>query len=92
MEKKKFIVYKDDEVNYPVAVFSADTIQECKDWINEQLEGMTPVNEEFPCTDDVMRSSKTFYYEVYEGEMITEIDGEAVYSDPCYSSDYYYTD
>ena len=39
-----------------------------------------------------MRSSKTFYYEVYEGEMITEIDGVAVYSDLCYSSGYYYKD
>ena len=86
MEKKKYIVYKNDDVNEPVDVFSADTIAECKEWINEQLEGMTPVNEEYPCTDDVMRSFKTFQYEVYEGEMITEI------SDLCYSSDYYYKD
>lgn len=66
MEKKKYIVYKNDEVNEVADVFSADTLEECKDWINEQLEGMTPVNEEYPCTDDVMRSSKTFYYEVYD--------------------------
>lgn len=92
MEKKKYIVYRNDDVNEPVDVFSADTIAECEEWINEQVEGLTPVNEEFPCTDDVMRSSKTFYYEVYEGEMITEIDGVAVYSDLCYSSCYYYKD
>lgn len=92
MEKKKFIVYKDDEVNYPVAVFSADTIQECEDWIKEEVKGLTPFNRKYPCTDDVMRSSKTFQYEVYEGEMTTEIDGVTVYSDLCYSSDYYYRD
>ena len=92
MGKKKYIVYKNDEVNEPVDVFSADTVAECKEWINEQLEGMTPVNEEYPCTDDVMRSSKTFYYEVYEGEMIVETNGVAEYNDLCYASDYYYRD
>lgn len=92
MEKKKYVVYYNDEVNEPADVFSADTIAECKDWIEKQLEGLTPVDEEHPCSDDVMRSSKTFQYEVYEGEMITEIDGVAVYSDLCYSSDYYYKD
>ena len=90
MEKKKFIVYKDDEVNEPVDVFSADTIAECKEWINNELEGMTPVAELYD--DRVVNSAKTFYYEVYEGEMITEIDGVAVYGDLCYSSDYYYKD
>ena len=92
MEKKKYIVYKNDEVNEPVEVFSADTIQECKDWINEQVEGLTPVNEEFPCTDDVMYSSHTFLYEVYEGEMIMVTNGVEEYSEWVYASDYYYTD
>lgn len=92
MEKKRYIVYKNDEVNEPVEVFSADTIQECKDWINEQVEGLTPVNEEFPCTDDVMYSSHTFLYEVYEGEMIMVTNGVEEYSEWVYASDYYYTD
>ena len=92
MEKKKYIVYRNDDVNEPVDVFSADTIAECKDWIEKQLEGLTPVDDEHPCSEDVMYSSHTFYYEVYEGEMITEIDGVAVYSDLCYSSGYYYKD
>ena len=92
MEKKKYIVYKDDEVNYPVAVFSAGTIQECKDWINEQVKGLTPVDDEHPCTDDVMYSSHTFLYEVYEGEMIMVTNGVEEYSEWVYSSDYYYND
>ena len=88
MEKKKYLVYKNDEVNEPAAVFSADTIAECKEWINEQVEGLAPVTEQYD--ERVVNTSKTFYYEVYEGEMVTEIDGVAVYSDLCYSSDYYY--
>ena len=48
--------------------------------------------DKYHCTEDVMRSSRTFSYEVYEGEMIVEEDGEAIYKDFCYTSDYYYTD
>lgn len=90
MEKKKYIIYKNDDVNEPVDVFSADTIAECEEWINEQVKGLTPVTEQYD--ERVVNTSKTFYYEVYEGEMITDIDGVAVYSDLCYSSDYYYND
>ena len=50
MEKKKYIVYYNDEVNEPADVFSADTLEECKQWIDAQLEGMTPVGEEHYCT------------------------------------------
>ena len=92
MEKKKYIVYYNDEVNDPAEVFTADTLTECEDWIEDHVEGLTPVNGEYPCTDDVFRSSKVFSYEVYEGEMITEVNGQAVYNDWCYSSDYYYRD
>ena len=92
MEEKKFNVYFNDEVNCPAVVFSADTLKECKDWIKDELKGKTPVNDEYPCTDDVMYSSRTFYYEVYEGDIIVEVDGEHVFNDCCYYSNYYYTD
>lgn len=92
MEEKKFNVYFNDDVNCPAVVFSADTLKECKDWIKEQLKGMTPVDEEHQCTDDVMYSSSTFYYDVYEGGIIVEVDGEAEFNDCMYYSGYYYTD
>ena len=92
MEEKKFNVYFNDEVNCPVVVFSADTLKECKDWIKDELKCKTPVNDEYPCTDDVMYSSRTFYYEVYEGDIIVEVDGEPVFNNCCYYSNYYYTD
>ena len=92
IEKKKYLVYLNDEVNFPIVVFSADKIAECKDWIEKQLEGLTPVDDEHPCTDDIMYSSHTFYYEVYEGDMIVETNGVAEYNDLCYAIDYYYRD
>lgn len=92
MKEKKFNVYFNDEVNEPVVVFSADTLKECKGWIKEQLKGKTPINDEYPCTDDVMRSSRTFVYEVYKGGMIVEDDGEAEFNECLYYSDYHYTD
>ena len=91
MKENKFKVYYNDGVNSPAIVFESGTVTECKKWIEEELKGKTPVNDEFPCTEDVMRSSKTFSYEVYEGEMIVEKDGEAIFKDFCYTSDFYYT-
>lgn len=94
MEKKKYIVYKNDEVNEIADMFSADTLEECKTWINSQLEGMIPVDEEHPCTDDVMYSSKTFFYEVYDRPIIetngSEYASDWIYNDAVYTSDYYY--
>ena len=65
--------------------------QSAKIWIEEDLKGKTPVNDEFPCTEDVMYSSKTFCYEVYDTDTIVEEDGDDTFYDCCYSSDFYYT-
>lgn len=96
MEKKKYIVYYNDGVNEPADVFSADTLEECKHWIAEQLEGKIPVDEEHPCTDDVMYSSKTFFYEVYDRPIVetngSEYESDWTYNEAVYTSDYYYTD
>lgn len=94
MENKKYIVYYNDQVNEVAAVFSAETLDDCKDWINKQLEGMIPVNDEYPCTDDVMYSSKTFFYEVYDCSIVeingNEYDSDWIYNDSVYTSDFYY--
>lgn len=96
MEKKKYIVYYNDEVNEVADVFSADTLEECKEWINEQLEGMTPVNEEYTCTDDVMYSAKTFFYEVYDRPIVetngSEFASDWTHNEAVYTTDYYYAD
>ena len=91
MKEKRFNVYYNDGVNCPAIVFEADSLVECKDWIEEDLKGKTPVNDEFPCTEDVMYSSKTFSYEVYDTDTIVEEDGDDTFYDCCYSSDFYYT-
>ena len=96
MEKKKYIVYYNDEVNEPADVFSADTLEECKHWIDLHLEVKTPVDEEHPCTDNIMYSSKTFYYEVYDKPIVetngSEYASDWEYNDAVYTTDYYYTD
>ena len=96
MEKKKYVVYYNDEVNEVADVFSADTLEGCKEWINEQLEGKTPVDEEHPCTDDVMYSSKTFFYEVYDRPIVetngSEYESDWTYNKAVYVTDYYYAD
>ena len=91
MKNGNYRVFYNDGVNVPVEVFWADTLEECNEWIDENLKGKTPVNDEFPCTEDVMCSASTYCYEVYDGEMIVEEDGEAAFNDCCYSSDFYYT-
>lgn len=95
MKKKKYSVYYNDEVNEVADVFSANTLEECKEWISKELEGMTPVNEEFPCTDNVMYSSKTFFYEVYDRPIIetngSEYESDWTYNEAVFQTDYYYT-
>ena len=61
--KKKFVVYYNDEVNEVAEVFYAETLEECKHWIDSQLECMMPVDDEHPCTDNVMYSANTFFYQ-----------------------------
>lgn len=96
MKSKKYIVYYNDEVNEVADVFSADTLEECREWITNDLEGKTPVDEEHNCTDDVMRSAKTFYYEVYDRPIVetngSEFASDWTYNDPVFTTDYYYTD
>lgn len=92
MTEKKYKVYYIDNVNEPALMFSADTQSECEKWIDKDIEGKTLVNNESPCTEDVFNSSKVFSYEVYEGGMEVEIDGEMELNNPCYTSDYYYAD
>lgn len=94
MRKKKFVVYYNDEVNEPSDVFSADTLGECKHWIDLQLECMIPVDDEHPCTDNVMHSAKTFYYEVYDKPIVenngSDYASDFVYNDAVYSTSSYY--
>ena len=94
MEKKKFIVYYVDDVNVPSDVYSADTLAMCIQYVDLQLLGMRRVDEEHPCSDSVMNSSRTFRYEIYRGGFIDKCDSEYpsdwVYLEASYVSDTYY--
>lgn len=90
MEKKKYIVYYNEEVNEIADVFSADTLEECKEWINEQLKGKTPVNEQYD--ENVVNTSKTFIYEVYDRPIIEIVNDEEIFNEAVYETSHYYTD
>lgn len=86
-------IYFNDDVQPSVCVHTCSTIEEAKSWINEQIKGYTMVDTDHACTEDVMTSSKTALYQVFEGEPVTtNEDGEPTFAEPIYESDYFYTD
>lgn len=69
----------------------ADSLEEAKNWIDEETKGLVKVDEEHNCSEDVFNSSKVCHYEVYFGDMVkTNDDGEEVPNvNVVYKSDYY---
>ena len=85
-------IYYNDGVNPTECVHTCNTLEEAKTWIGQELKGCTMVDADHQCTEDVMTSSKTALYEVYDGEPITlEEDGEPILAEPVYRSDHFYT-
>ena len=87
---EKYTVYYNDEVNEITPMFSADTLKACMKWIDEQLEGKTSVDAQYD--ENVVNTSKTFIYEVYDRPVVEIVDDEVIYNEPIYSTDYYYAD
>ena len=86
-------IYFDDGVQPSTCVHTCSTIEEAKIWISGQIKGYTMVDTDHACTEDVMTSSKTALYQVFEGEPVTtNEDGEPTFAEPIYESDYFYTD
>ena len=72
---------------------TCNTLEEAEEWINHELKGRTLVDEDHQCTEDVMSSSKTALYEVYDGEpFILDEDGEPNLAEPFYVSVCFYTE
>lgn len=94
MEKKKYVVYYNDEVNEVAEVFSSDTLEECKEWINRQLDGMILVEALYD--NNVVNTSKTFFYEVYDSPIVdthgSVYASDWTYNDAVYTTSYYYVD
>ena len=86
-------IYFDDGVQPAFFVHACSTIEEAKKWISEQLKDYIVVDDNHKCTEDVMGTSKTALYEVFNGEPFT-IDeyGEPIFAEPIYMSDYFYTE
>ena len=86
-------IYFEAEVQPSECVHKCSTIEEAKSWISEQLKGYTMVDSDHACTEDVMTSSKTALYQVFDGEPITlGEDGEPNLAEPIYESNYFYTE
>lgn len=61
-------------------------------WVNAQISGYKIVDPYASCSEDIMKSSKTAFYEVFEGEPISvSEDGEPTLVDPVFSSPHFYT-
>lgn len=88
----KYSVYYNDGVNEAVEAFSEDTLEECKQWIDREVIGKIPVDDDHSCTDDVFYSSRTFLYEVYDRPIVETVDDEDIFNEPVYSSGYYYAE
>ena len=86
-------IYFDDGVQPAFFVHACSTIEEAKKWISEQLKDYIVVDDNHKCTEDVMGTSKTALYEVFNGEPISHgEDGEPNLAEPIYESDYFYTE
>ena len=71
---------------------TCSTLEEAKEWIAHELEGRTMVDDDHQCTEDVMASSKTAFFAVYDGDPITfNENGDEVFHEPIYASQYFYT-
>ena len=86
-------IYYNDGVNPSECVYTCNTLEDAKEWVNKQLKGYTMVDVDHPCTKDNYQSSKTALYQVFYGEPITLNEhGEPNLAEPIYTSDYFYTE
>ena len=83
-------IYYNDGDQPSNCVRTCRTIEEAKEWISEQLKGYTMVDDNHPCTDDVIASSKTAEYMVFDCEPF--VAGAPFFGQLIYVSDYIYTD
>lgn len=86
-------IYYEDGVQPSTCVHSCSTIEEAKQWVNHELKGHTMVDANHPCSGDMIASSRTAQYLVFDGEPITTGEnGKPVLELPLYESNYFYTD
>ena len=84
-------IYYNDGVNY-VCVHKCSTLKEAKEWISHELKGCKMIDDDHKCTEDVMASSKTALYEVYDGEPIfIKEHCEYSFAELIYESAHFYT-
>lgn len=86
-------IYFNDGVQPSTCVNKCRTLEEAKCWVDKQIQGYTMVDDTHPCTDDVIASSKTGEYMVFDGEPFAiGVDGRPYFGELVYESDYFYTE
>lgn len=83
-------IYFDDGVQPSTCVHTCSTIEEAKSWVDKQLQGYTMVDDDHPCTEDVIFSSRTAKYRVFDG--VPFVDGGPYVGNLIYESEYFYTE
>lgn len=85
-------IYFDDGVNEPSLIKQADSIGIAVEYAKTFASEHTLVDDDHPCSDDVLNSSKVASIEVYDGEIITMVEGEAKLAEPLYTTPYFYVE
>ena len=86
-------IYYADGVNPSTCQHTCSTLKEAKKWINEQTKGRTMIDPYASCSEDVMESSKTAFFAVFDGDPVSfDENGEEVFHEPIYATPYFYTE
>ena len=85
-----FNIYFNDGVNEPSVIKQADSIGMAVEYANLIASEHTFVDDEHPCSDDVLNSSKVATLAVYDRDIITTEDGESKLAEPLYTTPYFY--
>ena len=82
-------IYYNDNVNEPVLLGGASSLDEARKRADKEASGYDKVAD--GDNVDVFGSASTARIEVYEGDMATIVDDEPQMNDAVYSTSYFYT-
>lgn len=63
-------IFYDDGVQPSTCVHTCNTIKEAVDWIGRQLKGHELIDTDYQSAENVLTSSKTAQYQVYDGDPV----------------------
>lgn len=85
-------IFVNDGVNTPSCLKKMAYLDEARKWADDYVSERLIVDENNPCSEEVLQSSRTANLQVYDGEPIAMEKGEATLKEPVYESATFYTD